>query len=115
MQDSTTLAMEAYRDIVSQAASYDFSMGHGEPNPPDAAYSYALAPMCPGSDIPGLLLSCTDAAFGLSYTRIFQYDERSGSVWQPYAVMTTRRRYSRWVPRKLMSDGRWTRAILLLW
>ena len=89
VQDSTTLAMEAYRDIVSQAASYDFSMGHGEPNPPDAAYSYALAPMCPGSDIPGLLLSCTDAAFGLSYTRIFQYDERSGSVWQPYAVMTT--------------------------
>ena len=83
VQDSTTLAMEAYRDIVSQAASYDFSMGHGEPNPPDAAYSYALAPMCPGSDIPGLLLSCTDAAFGLSYTRIFQYDERSGSVWQP--------------------------------
>lgn len=89
VQDSTTLAMEAYRDIVSQAASYDFSMGHGEPNPPDAAYSYAFAPMCPGSDIPGLLLSCTDAAFGLSYTRIFQYDERSGSVWQPYAVMTT--------------------------
>lgn len=89
VQDSTTLAMEAYRDIVSQAASYDFSMGHGEPNPPDVAYSYALAPMCPGSDIPGLLLSCTDAAFGLSYTRIFQYDERSGSVWQPYAVMTT--------------------------
>ena len=87
--DATAVAMEAYRDIVSQAASYDFSMGHGEPNPPDAAYSYALAPMCPGSDIPGLLLSCTDAAFGLSYTRIFQYDERSGSVWQPYAVMTT--------------------------
>src|SRR5699024_4858405 len=28
VQDSTTLAMEAYRDIVSQAASYDFSMGH---------------------------------------------------------------------------------------
>ena len=87
--DATSVAMEAYRDIVSQAASYDFSMGHGEPNPPDATYSYALAPMCPGSDIPGLLLSCTDAAFGLSYTRIFQYDERSGSVWQPYAVMTT--------------------------
>lgn len=85
----TGAAMDSYLNIVSQASSYDFSGGYGDPNPPDAIYSYALAPVCPGSDIPGLLLSCTNPTFGMSYIRVFQYDEASGTVWLPEDVLTT--------------------------
>ncbi len=85
----TGAAMDSYLNIVSQASSYDFSGGYGDSNPPDATYSYALASVCPGSDIPGLLLSCTNPTLGMSYIRIFQYNEASGSVWQPEDVLTT--------------------------
>ena len=81
--------MDSYLNIVSQASGYDFSGGYGDPNPPDAIYSYALAPVCPGSDIPGLLLSCTNPTFGMSYIRVFQYDEARGTVWLPEDVLTT--------------------------
>ena len=87
--DSTALAMDAYLNIISQASSYDFAMGSGEPNPADATYSYALVPICPGSDIPGLLLSCNDPTLGLSDVRVFQYDESSGTVWQPEDILIT--------------------------
>lgn len=87
--DSSALAMDAYLNIISQASSYDFAMGSGEPNPADATYSYALVPVCPGSDIPGLLLSCNDPTLGLSDVRVFQYDESSGTVWQPEDILIT--------------------------
>ncbi len=85
----TSMAMDAYRNILSQASSYDFSGGYGDPNPPDATYSYALVPVCPGSDIPGLLLSCTNSTLGMTDIRVFQYDEVSGTVWEPASVLTT--------------------------
>ena len=85
----TDVAMDAYRNILSQASSYDFSGGYGDPNPPDATYTYALASVCPGSDIPGLLLSCTNPTFGMDYIRVFQYDAASGTVWQPETTLTT--------------------------
>lgn len=87
--DSTALAMDAYLNIISQASSYDFSGGYGDPNPPDATYSYALVSICEYSAVPGLLLSCYNPTFGLTYTRVFQYDEASGTVWEPTSVMTT--------------------------
>ena len=89
MQDSTTLAMEAYLGIIGQASSYDFSGGYGDPNPPDAVYSYALAPMCPDQQAPALLLSCGNVALGSNYIRVFQYDEASGTMWQPADIITT--------------------------
>lgn len=87
--DSSAIAMDAYLNIISQASSYDFSGGYGDPNPPDATYSYALVPVCPGSDIPGLLLSCTNSTLGMTDIRVFQYDEVSGTVWEPASVLTT--------------------------
>lgn len=87
--DSTALAMDAYLNIISQASSYDFSGGYGDSNPPDATYSYALVSICEYSAVPGLLLSCYNPTFGLTYTRVFQYDEASGTVWEPTSVMTT--------------------------
>lgn len=87
--DSSAIAMDAYLNIISQASSYDFSGGYGDSNPPDATYSYALVPVCPGSDIPGLLLSCTNSTLGMTDIRVFQYDEVSGTVWEPASVLTT--------------------------
>lgn len=85
----TGAAMDFYLNIVSQASSYDFSGGYGDPNPPDAVYSYALAPICPDQQAPALLLSCGNVALGSNYIRVFQYDEASGTMWQPADIITT--------------------------
>lgn len=87
LADPMELAFDAYRNIVSQADSYDYSGGYGEPNPPDATYYYALVPMSAGSDIPALLLSSYNEFFGLNYIRVFQYDAASGTVLEPEDVL----------------------------
>ena len=73
LADPMELALDAYRNIVSQADSYDYSGGYGEPNPPDATYYYTLVPMSAGSDIPALLLSSYNEFFGLNYIRRYLF------------------------------------------
>ena len=35
------------------------------------------------------MLSCGNVALGSNYIRVFQYDEASGTMWQPADIITT--------------------------
>lgn len=80
--DPVADALARYREIVGQAAAYDYGA-----DDPTGAYRYALVRMGAGYDVPALLLE-QDTAFGISNVLVFQYEPDGGQVIQASGTMS---------------------------
>ena len=76
--DPVTDALEQYRIIVGQAATYQYDP-YAEPS---GNYRYALVQMQPEDTVPTLLLEQETTDY-LYYALVFRYDPQSKSVTQP--------------------------------
>lgn len=77
-------ALEQYRIIISQAASYQYEP-YGDAVP-TGNYRYALIQMQPDAQVPTLILEQETAE--LSYARLFQYDPATKTVLEPSENLT---------------------------
>ena len=82
--DNWLAVMAAYRQILQQADSYDY---RNDWTTPTGIYHYALEQVVPELSVPTLLLSQEGEDF-YDYTRVFQYDPVSGTVFTPAEVLS---------------------------
>ena len=77
-------ALEQYRSIIVQAASYQYEP-YGDAVP-TGNYRYALVKMQPDAQVPTLILE--QETTELSYARLFQYDPATKTVLEPTENLT---------------------------
>lgn len=83
-EDPIDEALDQYRIILANAATYDF----GEYAYPNGEYLYALGYMHTGDPVPTLLL-CQLGDDYIDHVRIFYYDVDSQTILAPEEVITT--------------------------
>ncbi len=77
--------LEIYREVIENAASYDYDTGFGNPT---GIYRYALVFLKEEDTIPALLLSQETDDY-MEHVRVFQYDSAAKEILQPAETLLT--------------------------